>query len=72
MSEGYGHWSDVLSYFQYNNYLHPNYHSIHKRSPMTPFIAKATKSLSIPKAVKFNPLICKLTKCLNKKTGLVL
>ena len=53
-------------------------HSLSKRSPIAPFmpvnpwIAKKTLGLSIPKALKVNPLICLFTLCKNKKLGLVI
>ena len=80
LSEGYGYGYDAIpTYSYYSDYLHPdNYHSLHKRSPVTPFkpfnpfIAKKTFGKSIPVGLKVNPKICKFTFCKNKKFGLVI
>ena len=62
-----------------NNYHNPdNYHSLHKRSPVTPFkptnpfIKKATLGLLTPITIPTNKLVCKFTFCKNKKFGLVI
>ena len=82
MSEGYGYgYNAVPTYSYYNDYyLHPNfdYHSLHKRSPISPlsltnkFVKIPTKGKLTPFTLPTNKLICKFTFCKNKKFGLVI
>ena len=81
MSEGYGYgYNAVPTYSYYNDYLHQDnyYHSLHKRSPVTPFkltnpfVKIPTKGKLTPITLPTNGLICAFTKCKNKKFGLVI
>ena len=80
MSEGYGYGYDAVpTYSYYSDYLQPdNYHSLHKRAPVTPFkltnpfLAIPTKGKLTPFTKPTNKLICKFTLCKNKKFGLVI